>query len=115
MSDRREPVSVWRILAIVLLAALLLAAIICTIQYNTTTGESAEQWQSDSDDTSSRININVAPIEDLMLLDGMTAATAERIVTYRERVGRFSTVDELTNVFGISEEDIARWEPHITI
>ncbi|GLQ30124.1 ComEA family DNA-binding protein [Litoribrevibacter albus] len=48
------------------------------------------------------ININSATQKELEALKGIGPVIAERIVQYRESHGRFSTIDELDQVKGIS-------------
>ncbi|WP_419813496.1 ComEA family DNA-binding protein [Bacterioplanoides sp.] len=49
------------------------------------------------------ININTASAEELAELDGIGKSKAEAIVSYRENMGNFSSVDELILVKGIGE------------
>lgn len=59
-----------------------------------------------------KVNINTATIEQLVTLPGVGATLAGRIVEYREKAGRFASVEELLNVKGIGEknfEKIADW------
>lgn len=49
-------------------------------------------------------NINVADRERLVRVEGIGDVLAERILTERERVGGFSTIDELGAIAGVTEE-----------
>ena len=62
----------------------------------------------------SRININTATSQELQTLRGIGPALAGRIVEYRQTVGRFSTVDDLTNVKGIGEKTLEKIRDRIT-
>ena len=62
----------------------------------------------------SRININTATSQELQTLRGIGPALAQRIVEYRQTVGRFSTVDDLTNVKGIGEKTLEKIRDRIT-
>lgn len=53
-----------------------------------------------------RININTAPKEELVLLDGIGEKLAERIIKYRTENGDFSVIEELSLVSGISEKTV---------
>lgn len=56
-----------------------------------------------------RVNLNTANTDELAQLRMMGHERAERIVSYREQHGPFSSYDELKNISGISEgmiEDI---------
>ncbi|UTW49441.1 ComEA family DNA-binding protein [Bacterioplanoides sp. SCSIO 12839] len=49
------------------------------------------------------ININTASAEELAELDGIGKSKAEAIVSYRENMGNFTSVEELVLVKGIGE------------
>ena len=61
------------------------------------------------------VNINTADKNELMMLDGIGEALAERIIEYRKEHGDFDTVWEITNVRGISQKTLERLYPHITV
>lgn len=50
------------------------------------------------------IELNTADTSDLMLINGIGPAFANRILAYRERLGGFHDKDQLTEVFGIDQE-----------
>ena len=54
-----------------------------------------------------KININTAPVEQLMQLDRVGAKFAERIVQYRETNGKFEKAEDIMNVKGIGKKT---WE-----
>jgi competence protein ComEA len=47
------------------------------------------------------VDLNTAPVEELVRLPGIGEVLAGRIVAYREAHGRFASVDELAAVSGI--------------
>ena len=49
-----------------------------------------------------KVNINTAGIEELSQLELIGEKKAQAIIDYREKNGRFRTVEEITNVEGIS-------------
>jgi competence protein ComEA len=51
-----------------------------------------------------RLDLNLATLEDLDELPGVGPVLAERIVSHRESIGRFSEVGELRDVSGIGEK-----------
>lgn len=55
------------------------------------------------EETSELIDINQANKMLLTTLPGIGEATAEAIITYREEVGYFETIEEIMNVSGIGE------------
>ena len=63
----------------------------------------------------SRININTATSQELQTLRGIGPAMAQRIIEYRQTSGRFSTVDDLTNVKGIGEKTLEKIRDSITV
>ena len=62
-----------------------------------------------------RININTATSQELQTLRGIGPAMARRIIEYRQISGRFSTVDDLTNVKGIGEKTLEKLRDSITV
>jgi competence protein ComEA len=54
------------------------------------------------------INLNTATIEQLDTLPGVGPAIAKRIIEYRDGVGGFSAVEEITQVSGIGEATFAK-------
>ncbi|MCW7752836.1 helix-hairpin-helix domain-containing protein [Desulfobotulus sp. H1] len=56
--------------------------------------------------TTDRIDINTASVEELMGLKGIGKTYAERIVSHRENVGPFTAVDDLIQVKGIGAKTI---------
>lgn len=61
------------------------------------------------------ININVSTKENLMLLPGIGEVLAQRIVDYRSANGLFSSVEELTQVRGISQSLLEEIKDDITV
>lgn len=50
------------------------------------------------------VNINTASETDLMKLNGIGVTFAKRIVAYREKLGGFFTVEQIREVYGMSDE-----------
>jgi competence protein ComEA len=61
------------------------------------------------------ININTATLEQLDSLPGIGPAIAQRIIDYREKVGGFKAVEEITEVSGIGEATLAKIKDLITV
>ena len=60
------------------------------------------------------LNINTATAADLQKLPGVGAATAERIVEYRQKHGPFKKIEELMTVRGSGETSFLKLKPLIT-
>lgn len=61
------------------------------------------------------VNINTASAESLMLLPRVGPSVAARIVEFREKNGKFKSVEELMLVSGVGEKTFAMLEPYVTI
>jgi len=62
-----------------------------------------------------RININTAPVEDLIRLPGIGEVRAQDIVAYREEKGPFGKPEDIQKVSGIGEKTFAKLSPYICI
>lgn len=60
------------------------------------------------------VDINTASSEELQTLPGIGAATAQRIIDYREEHGPFLSVDDLVKVEGISRSTFEALRDHVT-
>ena len=61
------------------------------------------------------ININTASKEELMQLEGVGSAIAERIVEYREANGPFEEPEDIMNVKGIGESTYEKNKDRIMV
>lgn len=61
------------------------------------------------------IDINAATAKELEELPGVGPTTANAIVLFRTRSGRFHRVEDLLSIRGISEPKLKRMRPYITL
>lgn len=62
-----------------------------------------------------RLNLNAATVEELDLLPGVGKATAQAIIDYRTKHGRFRTISELDKVPGIGPAKLERLRPLVSV
>ena len=65
--------------------------------------------------TAASVNLNSATQAQLETLPGIGAATAKRIIEYRQKNGGFKKVEELMNVKGIGEKAFLKLKAQITV
>jgi competence ComEA-like helix-hairpin-helix protein len=75
--------------------------------------ESDENPDTLSGDEAGRLNINVATKEELMDLPGIGEVTADRILKHRDEAGRFTSVEGLRAIKGISKKKLEQIKPFI--
>lgn len=61
------------------------------------------------------IHLNQATAEQLQALPGVGPALSERIVSYRDEHGPFSSVDQLVAVKGVGQAKLARFKDRLTV
>jgi competence protein ComEA len=66
------------------------------------------------EEATGKLNINTATKEQLLDLPGVGEITAERILAYRAETGKFSNVDELRAIKGMSKKKVETLRPLIT-
>ena len=70
---------------------------------------------SSTTDTSGKISINTASVEELSSLSGIGKSRAKDIITYREENGPFTKIEDIMNVSGIGESLFASIKEDITV
>ena len=63
----------------------------------------------------SKVNINTANKEKLATLPGIGEGTAEKIIEYRSKAGKFKAIDEIKKIPGIGESKFKSLKDKITI
>lgn len=64
---------------------------------------------------SGKVNINKATAAELTTVSGIGEKRAQDIITYREEHGKFSSLDDLTNVSGIGAKTLEKLKSELTI
>ncbi|MCD6574358.1 helix-hairpin-helix domain-containing protein [Candidatus Aerophobetes bacterium] len=62
-----------------------------------------------------KLNLNLASVEDLTFLPGIGPELADRIVSYRDKIGGFKSVSQLKQVPGIGETRLQKIKDMLTI
>lgn len=62
-----------------------------------------------------KININKADLSALSKLKGIGPETAQNIITYRQEVGSFDTLEDLMKVRGIGEKTFEEIKPFLSV
>lgn len=76
---------------------------------------STKRKQSLTENQPLLLNINVASVKELQSLPSIGEKMALRIVAYREKHGRFSSVETLTEVKGIGDKTLEKLKPFISV
>ncbi len=77
--------------------------------------EKSKLNNSEEEKTSSKININTANKEELLLLNGIGETKADAIIEYRTKNGGFANIEDIKNVSGIGEAAFEKIKDQITI
>ncbi len=68
-----------------------------------------------TDNAGKKVNLNTASKEQLMLIPGIGEAKADSIISYREKNGAFSKVEEVMNISGIKDGLFEKMKEYITV
>lgn len=61
------------------------------------------------------LNLNTATVEQLMTINGIGEARAAAILSYREHLGGYTSVEQIKNISGISDGVYNRIAPYLTV
>lgn len=62
-----------------------------------------------------KVNINTASVDELSSLPGIGQAKAEAIVKHRKEKGKFTSIEQLTEVKGIGEKMLNKMKKEVTV
>ena len=62
-----------------------------------------------------KINLNTATAEHLQVIPGLDESLAQNIVEYRQANGPFGSVDDLSQVSGITEDKLSTIREHVSV
>lgn len=70
---------------------------------------------TESTNTSSKVSINNATLEQLQTLPGIGTSKAQDIINYRTEHGQFQSIEDLKNISGIGDSVFAKIKDYITL
>lgn len=76
---------------------------------------SSDSPSSSTSSSNGKININKATASELENIPSVGPSTAQKIITYREENGKFSSIDEIKNVSGIGDKTFENIKDYISI
>jgi len=77
--------------------------------------EGQQEKSTEAVDSKGKININKATVDELMTIPGIGQVKAQSIVDYRNKNGKFNSVDELTNITGIGVKTLEKLRDKVDI
>lgn len=69
----------------------------------------------EGENSSGKINLNKASSSELQALPGIGEVKAQSIIDYRESIGKFKSVEELSNITGIGEKTVEKLRDMVDI
>jgi len=77
--------------------------------------DASAQYAKENSSDDGLININTASVNDLKTLPGIGDIKAEAIISYRESVGTFNSIEEIKNVAGIKDSAFEKIKDYIKV
>ncbi len=78
------------------------------------TRKQSTRSQAQTGSTGPKINVNTASSQQLQKLSGVGPATADNIISYRDKHGYFRSPEDLQKISGIGPATVSKMEPRIT-
>lgn len=69
----------------------------------------------DNISVSFQLNLNTCTKEELMEIDGIGEVRADAIIAYREKLGGYSSVEQLKDISGIGDKTFEKIAPYVTV
>lgn len=86
-----------------------------TIEENIPWTYEASPSSSSSERSEPIVSLNRSDANELQLIPGIGPKKAEAIIAYREEIGRFQTIEQLTDVPGIGEKTLESIRPYVEL
>lgn len=87
----------------------------CKTGYDNIENDACIEPNTTIEQTTSKISINNASLEELMTLSGIGEAKAKSIIEYREQNGGFNSIEDIKNVTGIGDALFDQIKENITL
>ncbi len=75
----------------------------------------ADQSVDKESQKSGKINLNTCTVDDLVSVDGIGETRAKAIISYREKIGGYKSVEEIKNISGIGDATYESLAPYLTV
>lgn len=70
---------------------------------------------SEAEQTEYPINLNECTAQELMAVNGIGEARAAAIISYREHIGGYTSVEQIKNISGIGDATFSEVAPYLTV